>query len=124
MVTTGTVLSRWSKGLSIMLEKVKGNINVEKLRGILLMEADYKFVSKLLIGVRLMNSKENRNGFSEELGGTRKRHEAANIVLNRRITSDILRQLRRPGTITGVDAASCYDRIVHSLVILIARQEG
>ena len=107
-----------------MLEKVKGNINVEKLRGILLMEADYKFVSKLLIGVRLMNSKENRNGFSEELGGTRKRHEAANIVLNRRITSDILRQLRRPGTITGVDASSCYDRIVHSLVILIARQEG
>ena len=88
------------------------------------MEADYNFVSKLLIGVRLMNSIQNRNGFPDELGGTRKRHEAVDIALNRRITSDILRQLRRPVTITGIDVASCYDRIVNSLVILIARQEG
>ena len=124
VVNTGTVLKRWTKGLSVMLEKIKGNINVEKLRGILLMEADYNFVSKLLIGVRLMASVENRKGFPEELGGSRKRHEAVDIALNRKITSDIMRQNRRPGAILGVDAASCYDRIVHSIVILIARQEG
>ena len=35
-----------------------------------------------------------------------------------------MRQSRRPGAILGVDAASCYDRIVHSIVISIARQEG
>ena len=102
-----------------MLKKIKGNINVEKLRGILLIEADYNFVSKLLIGVRLMESVENRQGFPEELGGSRKRHEAVDIALNRKITSDIMRQSRRPGAISGVDAASCYDRIVHSIVILI-----
>ena len=32
--------------------------------------------------------------------------------------------MRRPGTITGVDAASYCDRIVHSIVILITRHEG
>ena len=37
---------------------------------------------------------------------------------------DILQHMRRLGTITGFDAASCYDRIVHLIVILIARQEG
>lgn len=73
------------------------------------MEADYNFVSKLLLGIRLMNTIEKRNGFPEELGGSRKHHKAVDIVLNRRITSDILRQLRIPGTTTGVDAASCYD---------------
>ena len=71
-----------------------------------------------------MESVENRQGFPEELGGSRKRHEAVDIALNRKITSDIMRQSRRPGAISGVDAASCYDRIVHSIVILIARQEG
>ena len=35
-----------------------------------------------------------------------------------------MKVLRRPGTITGVDAASCSDRIVLSIVILIARHEG
>ena len=35
-----------------------------------------------------------------------------------------MQQLRCPGTITGVDAASCYDRIVHSIAILITRHEG
>ena len=100
--------------------KIKGNINVDKLRAILLMEADYNFVSKLLLGVRLMHAIEGRKGFPEELGGSRKNHEAVYKALNQRITSDILQQLRRPGTITGVDAASCYDRIVHSIVILIA----
>ena len=71
-----------------------------------------------------MNSIEQRKGFPEELGGSRKHHEAVDIALNRKITSDIMRQSRRPGAISGVDAASCYDRIVHSIVILIARQEG
>ena len=32
--------------------------------------------------------------------------------------------MRCPGTITGVNAAVCYDTIVHSIVILIARNEG
>ncbi len=123
-IKTGTIIERWTKGLSVMLEKLKGNINVEKLRGVLLMEADYNFLSKLLLGVRLMRSVEARQGFPEELAGSRKRHEAIDVALNRKLVSDMMRQLKRPGTITGVDAASCYDRIVHSIVILIARHEG
>ena len=35
-----------------------------------------------------------------------------------------MRQMRRPGIITGVNAESCYDRIVHAIAILIARNEG
>ena len=33
-----------------MLEKIKGNTNMDKLRGILLMEVDYNFLGKLLFG--------------------------------------------------------------------------
>ena len=88
------------------------------------MEADYNFLSKLLLGVRLTRLVEARNGFPEELADSRTRHEAIYVALNRKLVGDMMRQMRRPGTITGVDAASCYDRIFHSIVILIARHKG
>ena len=39
------------------------------------------------------------------------------------MVGDNIRQLRFPGTITGEDTTSYYDRIVHSVVILIERPE-
>ena len=107
-----------------MLEKIKGNINVEELRGILSMKIDYNFLRKNLLGVRLMRSVELRNGFSEKLRGSRKRHEAIDVALNRTLVGNIMRQLKCPGTITRVDAASHYDQIVHLVVILIARYKS
>jgi hypothetical protein len=47
-VTGGTPLARWENGLSAMLEKTKGVIQVDKLRAILLMEADFNFYNGLL----------------------------------------------------------------------------
>ena len=37
-----------------MLEKEEGNIIIDKLRAILLMEADFNMVNKLIIGSRMM----------------------------------------------------------------------
>jgi hypothetical protein len=39
-------------------------------------------------------------------------------VLNRGITSDIVRQMKIPAAICSNDAKSCYDRIVHSITSL------
>ena len=39
-------LTRWTKGVSIMLEKSSSNINIEKLRVILLLEADFTVLGK------------------------------------------------------------------------------
>ena len=43
--TTGATLDRWTKGMTVILEKVAGNIRVDKLRAILLMEADFNFMN-------------------------------------------------------------------------------
>ena len=51
------------------------------------------------------------------------KYEAIDVALIRKLVGDIMRQMRRPGTITGMDAGLCYDGIVHSIVILIARHE-
>ena len=54
IINKGIPLRIWSSEISVTLEKNRGDINVEKLRGILLIEADYNFINKLLIGVRVM----------------------------------------------------------------------
>jgi hypothetical protein len=52
----GYSTSRWERALSCMLEKVAGCSLVEKMRAILLMEADFNFMNKMIVGDRLLNS--------------------------------------------------------------------
>ena len=47
----GIALTRWSRGLSVMLEKMFGCTPISKLRAILLMEADFNFANKMIYGV-------------------------------------------------------------------------
>ena len=47
----GVPLSRWACGLSVVLEKELGCTLINKLRAILLMEADFKISNKILYGV-------------------------------------------------------------------------
>ena len=48
---------RWQRGINVMLEKIKGNCIVEKLRTILLYEADYNLMNKH-IGRHMMSIAE------------------------------------------------------------------
>lgn len=52
----GIALNRWSKGLCGMLEKVMWVRLINKLRAILLMEADFNAANKILYGERIMDN--------------------------------------------------------------------
>ena len=117
---SGVPLVRWTKGLSCMLEKEKGVCIVDKLRAILLMEADFNFGNKLLFGHRLMKQMENTGDIPAEQHGSRNAHRSIEVALNRRFISDISHQKRSDMMIAGVDAEFCYDRIVHSFAIMAA----
>ena len=120
----GIYMSRWTKGLTVMLEKVENVIRVDKLRAILLMEADFNFINKLIFGHRMVQQCERQQRFPNELYGSRNKRSAIEVALNRRLTLENLKQKRCNGAIAGVDAAQCYDRIVHSLAIILCRNEG
>ena len=54
-------LQRWLHGLTVMLEKEAGNINIDKLRAICLFKADFNWVLKVLYAKRMMgNAHENK----------------------------------------------------------------
>jgi hypothetical protein len=50
VVKKGIVLDRWSRGLSVMLEKVFGCALITKLHLILVMEADFNATNKFYTG--------------------------------------------------------------------------
>jgi hypothetical protein len=60
-------LKRWSRGLSMMLEKTVRVTLVTKLRAILLMEGDFKATNKIVYGVRMMNNAQGHHLMPEEI---------------------------------------------------------
>jgi len=97
-----------------MIEKKPGVIVVDKLRAILLMEADFNFGNKLIFGNRAMQNAETSEMFRNETCGGRKRMEAAEAGLNRRLFLDTLRQKRR-------SQSSLRERLPRTLIGLCQR---
>ena len=109
---TGMSPSRWQQGINVMLEKKKGIRRVDKLRAILLYEADFNQNNKM-IGRNMMYTAEDLNLIAKEQYGSRKSLSAIDHSLNKTLTYDLIRQLKKPGALCSNDAKSCYDRIVH-----------
>jgi len=107
---TGYSPDRWKEGLNVMLEKSPGNFNIEKLRIILLFEADFNSNNKW-IGRAVMKNAETLNLLAEEQYGSRKHKAAVLQCLNKGLFYDLLRQGKRPAALCSNDAKSCYDRI-------------
>ena len=115
--------SRWQQGINVMIEKKKGNYRVDRLRTILLYEADFNMNNKYL-GRDMMQQAEKRKILANEQYGSRKKKAAILHALNKRLTFDILRQQKQNAGICSCDLKSCYDRIVHSFAALAMRRAG
>ncbi len=107
---TGYLPSRWQQGLNVMLEKILGNVNVEKLRIILPFEADFNANNKWL-GRAAMYTAESLNLLANEQYGSRKQKVAVFQCLNKGLFYDLLRFWRHPVALCSNNAKSCYDRI-------------
>jgi hypothetical protein len=105
-----------------MLEKKKGLILVDKLRAILLMEADFNYANKTVFGQRMMFFAEDRGLVAEECSGNRSFHDATEVALNHRLFCDITRQKCYSAAIGCVDLEQCFDHIAHSIASLCAQR--
>jgi hypothetical protein len=119
----GIALERWSNGLLVMLEKMFGVRLVSKLRAILLMEADFNAINKEVNGVRMLDTARKYKLVPEEIFSEKNRM-ADNGGLAKTLFYDILRQTQSPAAIASVDASNCYDRIVHTMALLIFQSFG
>jgi hypothetical protein len=122
-VKRGYSPSRWERALSCMLEKIPGCSLVEKMRAILLMEADFNFINKTLIGSRMLNNALSYGFMAEEIFSERGR-TAEDGALAKVLFYDIVRQFRLAAAIASVDAANCYDSIAHAIASLVFQAFG
>ena len=103
-----------------MLETIAGVAVVTKLRAILLMEADFNFHNKLILGKRMMDL-ACRHGMVPEEIYSKKERTAEDAVLHQVLAYDIARQKRTPLKMALVDAAQCYNRTAHGIAALSMR---
>ena len=84
-IITGYTPKRWRRGLNVMIEKKEGGMNVEKMRIILLYEADFNQVNKI-VAKRLMDRAEEEKALAPEQYGSQKGKSAIQHLLNKRLT--------------------------------------
>jgi hypothetical protein len=60
---------------------------------------------------------------AEKQYGNRKDKAAIEQCLNKRLTFDLARQLKRPLAMCSIDAKSCYDRILYYVASLYMRRD-
>ena len=119
----GIALARWSRGLSVMLEKMFGCTLVSKLRAILLMEADFNSSNKIIFGERMLDN-VRQNGFMPEEIYSERGKMADDGSLAKVLFYDIVRQSRTAAAIASIDAANCYDSIAHAIASLVFQAFG
>ena len=119
----GIALTRWSRGLTVMLEKVLGCNLVTKLRAILLMEADFNATNKIVYGKRMLDT-VREHGMMPEETFSEKNRMADDGTLAKTLFYDITRQARVPAALASVDASNCYDRIAHAIASLVFQAFG
>jgi Reverse transcriptase (RNA-dependent DNA polymerase) len=116
-------LLRWKVGIDVMIPKKTNDARVTGLRTIVLLEADFNFLNKL-IGKRVMKHAEEMGSLAPEQYGSRKRKSALLHATNKQLTFDILRQQKVNVALLVLDAKSCYDRISPPIAALSVKRQG
>ena len=105
-----------------MLKKT-GNPLLHRLRGIIIVEADYNWVLRLIWGKRLFHqAAQHRNLMTAQQA--RPGFQSISAALNKVLAYDLMRLTKRSGASFDNDAEGCYDRIVPPHALLCCRRMG
>jgi len=110
---TGLSLPCYQVGLQVILEKKAGNIHVDKLCTILLMEGDFNGAMKILIAARMICSALELGQIPDECYSSRQGCTAIQVLLNRALTANVTRQSQAILAVALVDFRTCYDSVAH-----------
>ena len=120
---TGYSLKRYRYMVLCEILKKAGEFNVEKLRAICLMEAQFNNGNKH-IGRDTLRHGERQRLIAPEQYGCRKNKASNTQALNKKLVEDLIRQICIEAAIGSNDAKSCFDRIVHAIAFLCMRRLG
>ena len=120
----GFAPQRWQHCVDAILEKIPGKPLIEKLRIIMLYEADFNFVLKLIWGRRLIRHAEKYQCLGDSNSGSRPGRQTIDALLAKLLLYEFARLSRTSLVTVDNDAKSCYDRITKSLAMIACISVG
>lgn len=114
--------SIWPTATDVMILKKEGILDIDKLRTIVLYEADFNFFNKCIGRQAMDNAMQNGNMASEQYA--KPKSSAQEQCITRRLIFDIVRHTRQTLAMASSDLKSCYDRIVHSAAAFALQKNG
>jgi hypothetical protein len=109
----GAPLTRWRQGVTVLLEKVSGNIRIDKLRAICLLEADFNWWLKVVFAKRMTQRMKKTGVLPLEQGATSGK-TALDSSMTKQLFFDQANILHTICAVSSNDAANCYDAINHA----------
>lgn len=119
---TGYTLNRWKQATDVMILKKSGLYDVEKLRTIVLFEADFNANNKYM-GRSAIRHCVKHNRLAQEQYSIPGR-KSIDHALNKRLLFDIVRYQKYSLALSSCDLKSNYDRIGHVPSVLATQRLG
>ncbi len=118
--STGIPLAGWGNGLTVLLKKVFGNIYIDKMQAICLLEANYNWLNKYVFAKQMIDKAFQGDIIPAEQFA-KKGSQATEGVLTSGLFCDIAWALHKTAAIESVDLANCHDAVAH-LIASVALQ--
>jgi hypothetical protein len=96
----GIPLAQWDIGLTVLLEKTRGNNNINKMHAIFLLEGDFNYYNKVVFAHRMMISAQEKGQIPLECFA-RKGSCCINAVMTKIMICDESRTHHHPTCIGG-----------------------
>ena len=112
-INNGPPLERWKRGVPVMLGKSPENFLVEKLRSILLPEADFNAFHKIKFNSRLIPLLKSSDTMPYKIIGGRRSQDSTHLALSKKLIADISNTRKLPTATICADATNVYDRAAH-----------
>jgi hypothetical protein len=119
VASTGVPLACWGNGFTLLLKMAFGNIYIDKMQAICLLEANYNWLNKLVFAKQMMD-KAFQGDIIPTKQFAKRRSQATEGVLTSGLFCDIAQALHKTAAIESVDL-TCYDAVAH-LIASIALQ--
>ena len=87
------------------------------------MEADFNF-NKNILEIYLMKCAERGGNTPKEKYGRRKENKSIMHAVKKRLLYNMVHLQRQPAILYNNDTKSCYERIVHSVAIMLIKRLG
>ena len=120
---TGSSPEAWRNLMNFAIEKKAGDFRVKKMRTIQLMDAEFQASNKQA-GKEAMKFAEQHHLIPPGQCGARKKHQAIDLAVSKRLVWDTLFMERRAAGWVLNDAKSCFDRVVHWVAQVALRRFG